>query len=62
MPAGKAARPPRAEIEAVRRPGLPISVHATGPPWAAGQIGALAEGELLGPDLQVIRGNAATEV
>ncbi len=50
-----------AEIEAARRLGLPISVHASGPPWAAGQIRAIAEAGLLGPDMQVVHGNAATE-
>ena len=50
----------RREIAAGRELGLPITVHACGPPTAAGQIAALAAAGLLGPDLQVIHANCAT--
>ncbi|MFL6072604.1 MAG: amidohydrolase family protein [Mycobacteriales bacterium] len=50
----------RAEIEAARGLGLPLSVHASGPRAAAGQIAALAGGGLLGPDVQVVHANSAT--
>ncbi|MFI5067360.1 MAG: amidohydrolase family protein [Streptosporangiales bacterium] len=50
----------RKEIEAARGLGLPVTVHASGPPSAAGQIAALAADGLLGPDLQVVHANCAT--
>ena len=50
----------RQEIEAARELGLPVTVHASGPPTAAGQIGVLAADGLLGPDLQVVHANCAT--
>jgi 5-methylthioadenosine/S-adenosylhomocysteine deaminase len=51
----------RAEIEAARGLGLPLSVHASGPRAAAGQIAALAREGLLGPDVQVVHANSATD-
>ena len=48
------------EMAAARELGLPITVHASGPPAAAGQIAALAGAGLLGPDLQVVHANSAT--
>src|SRR5207302_2864395 len=48
----------RREIAVARELGLPISVHAAGPRFAQGQIGALAD--LLGPDVQVIHANSAS--
>jgi 5-methylthioadenosine/S-adenosylhomocysteine deaminase len=48
------------EMAAARELGLPITVHASGPPAAAGQIAALAGADLLGPDLQVVHANSAT--
>jgi len=50
----------RAEIEAARGLGLPVSVHACGPRAAAGQIAAYAAGGLLGPDLQLVHLNNAS--
>jgi cytosine/adenosine deaminase-related metal-dependent hydrolase len=50
----------RQEIEAARALGLPVTVHACGPRSAAGQIAALAQAGLLGPDLQVVHANCAT--
>jgi cytosine/adenosine deaminase-related metal-dependent hydrolase len=50
----------RREIEAARELGLPVTVHASGPPAAAGQIAALAGDGLLGPDLQVVHATSAT--
>ena len=55
--------PPRVyqrEMAAARGLGLPVTVHASGPPAAAGQIAALAGAGLLGPDLQVVHANSAT--
>ena len=48
------------EIAAARELGLPVTVHASGPPAAAGQIAELAAAGLLGPDLQVVHANCAT--
>ena len=48
------------EMAAARELGLPVTVHASGPPAAAGQIAALAGAGLLGPDLQVVHANSAT--
>jgi cytosine/adenosine deaminase-related metal-dependent hydrolase len=50
----------RAEIEAARGLGLPVTVHASGPRTAVGQIRAIAREGLLGPDMQVVHGNNAT--
>jgi 5-methylthioadenosine/S-adenosylhomocysteine deaminase len=50
----------RQEIEAARSLGLPVTVHACGPRSSAGQIAALAQAGLLGPDLQVVHANCAT--
>jgi cytosine/adenosine deaminase-related metal-dependent hydrolase len=50
----------RREIEAARALGIPVTVHASGPRTARGQIAVLAAGGLLGPDLQVVHGNVAT--
>jgi len=50
----------RREIEAARALGIPVTVHASGPRTAQGQIGTLAAGGLLGPDLQVVHANCAT--
>jgi cytosine/adenosine deaminase-related metal-dependent hydrolase len=54
----------RAEIAAARTLGLPVSVHACGPPAAAGQVLAYADDGLLGPDLQLVHMNnaSATEI
>jgi len=51
----------RAEIGAARELGLPVTVHACGPRTAAGQIATLGRAGLLGPDLQIVHANAATE-
>lgn len=48
------------EMATARELGLPVTVHASGPPAAAGQIAALAGAGLLGPDLQVVHANSAT--
>jgi 5-methylthioadenosine/S-adenosylhomocysteine deaminase len=48
------------EMAAARELGLPVTVHASGPPAAAGQIAVLAGADLLGPDLQVVHANSAT--
>ena len=48
------------EMAAARELGLPVTVHASGPPAAAGQIATLAGAGLLGPDLQVVHANSAT--
>jgi 5-methylthioadenosine/S-adenosylhomocysteine deaminase len=50
----------RREIDAARGLGIPVTVHACGPRSAAGQIQALADAGLLGPDLQVVHANCAT--
>jgi cytosine/adenosine deaminase-related metal-dependent hydrolase len=50
----------RREIEAARALGIPVTVHASGPRTAQGQIAVLAAGGLLGPDLQVVHANCAT--
>jgi cytosine/adenosine deaminase-related metal-dependent hydrolase len=47
------------ELRTARRLGLPVTVHASGPRSAVGQIAALAE--LLGPDMQVVHANNATD-
>jgi 5-methylthioadenosine/S-adenosylhomocysteine deaminase len=50
----------RPEIEAARALGLPVTVHASGPRTAQGQVAVLAADGLLGPDLQVVHANCAT--
>jgi len=50
----------REEIAAARELGLPVTVHACGPPSAAGQVAAYAADGLLGPDLQVVHMNNAS--
>jgi 5-methylthioadenosine/S-adenosylhomocysteine deaminase len=50
----------RAEIETARGLGLPVSVHACGPRFAAGQLATYAAAGLLGPDLQAVHLNNAT--
>jgi len=49
------------EIAAARELGLPVTVHACGPRTARGQIGTLAAAGLLGPDLQVVHANCASD-
>jgi 5-methylthioadenosine/S-adenosylhomocysteine deaminase len=49
----------RAEAETARALGLPISVHASGPRFAQGQIAGLAD--FLGPDVQVVHANNASD-
>jgi cytosine/adenosine deaminase-related metal-dependent hydrolase len=48
-----------AEIAAARELGIPVTVHASGPPTARGQVGVLAAAGLLGPDVQVVHANVA---
>lgn len=48
------------EIDTARRLEIPVTVHACGPPWAAGQVHAIAEQGLLANDLQVIHANSAS--
>ena len=48
------------EFDAARELGLPVTIHACGPPHAAGQIDALAREGLLRPDVQVVHANCAT--
>jgi cytosine/adenosine deaminase-related metal-dependent hydrolase len=50
----------RPEFDAARELGLPVTIHACGPPHAAGQIEALTTEGLLGPDVQVVHANCAT--
>ena len=50
----------RAEIAAARELGLPVTVHASGPASAAGQVRTYAEQGLLGPDLQLVHLNNAS--
>jgi 5-methylthioadenosine/S-adenosylhomocysteine deaminase len=50
----------RAEIEAARGLALPVSVHASGPASAAGQVRTYSDAGLLGPDLQVVHLNSAS--
>lgn len=50
----------RPEFDTARGLGLPVTIHACGPPHAAGQIEALAREDLLGPDVQVVHANCAT--
>ena len=46
----------QAEIEAARKLGLPISVHASGSRPATGQIATIAKAGLLAKDMQIIHG------
>ena len=50
----------RSEFDTARELGLPLTIHACGPPHAAGQIEALTQERLLGPDVQVVHANCAT--
>jgi cytosine/adenosine deaminase-related metal-dependent hydrolase len=50
----------RAEIEAARGLRLPVTVHASGPAAAAGQVRTYSGDGLLGPDLQVVHLNSAS--
>jgi cytosine/adenosine deaminase-related metal-dependent hydrolase len=50
----------RAEIEAGRKLGLPISVHASGSRPAVGQIETISKAGLLGKDMQIIHANFAS--
>jgi 5-methylthioadenosine/S-adenosylhomocysteine deaminase len=50
----------RTEIAAARDLGLPVTVHASGPASAAGQVGTYADEGLLGPDLQLVHLNNAS--
>jgi 5-methylthioadenosine/S-adenosylhomocysteine deaminase len=54
------ARVYRPEFDTARELGIPVTVHACGPPHAAGQIEALATEGLLGPGVQVVHANCAT--
>jgi 5-methylthioadenosine/S-adenosylhomocysteine deaminase len=49
-----------AEINAARKLGLPVSVHASGSRPAIGQIDAIAKAGLLAKDMQLIHANKAT--
>ncbi len=51
----------KAEIEAARRLGLPISVHASGSRPAIGQVDGIGKAGLLGKDMQIIHANMATK-
>jgi 5-methylthioadenosine/S-adenosylhomocysteine deaminase len=51
----------RMELETARRLRIPVTVHACGPRSAMGQIGTLSEAGLLGPDVQVVHANMATD-
>jgi 5-methylthioadenosine/S-adenosylhomocysteine deaminase len=50
----------RAELAHARELGLPVTVHASGPASARGQLGVLAAAGLLGPDVQVVHANVAS--
>jgi 5-methylthioadenosine/S-adenosylhomocysteine deaminase len=50
----------RQELKAARELGIPVTVHASGPPSAQDQIATLARQHLLGPDVQVVHANCAT--
>ena len=49
------------EIAAARELGLPVTVHACGPRTARGQIATMAAAGLLGPDLQIVHANCASD-
>jgi 5-methylthioadenosine/S-adenosylhomocysteine deaminase len=50
----------KAEIEAARKLGLPISVHASGSRAATGQVATIAKAGLLAKDMQIIHGIVLT--
>jgi 5-methylthioadenosine/S-adenosylhomocysteine deaminase len=50
----------KAEIEAARKLGLPISVHASGSRAAIGQVATIAKAGLLAKDMQIIHGIVLT--
>jgi cytosine/adenosine deaminase-related metal-dependent hydrolase len=50
----------KAEIDAARKLGLPISVHASGSRPAIGQIDGIAKAGLLASDMQIIHANKAS--
>jgi 5-methylthioadenosine/S-adenosylhomocysteine deaminase len=50
----------KAEIEAGRMLGLPISVHASGSRAAIGQVDTIGKAGLLGKDMQIIHANFTT--
>jgi cytosine/adenosine deaminase-related metal-dependent hydrolase len=50
----------KAEIEAARKLGLPISVHASGSRPATGQVATIAQAGLLAADMQIIHGVVLT--
>jgi cytosine/adenosine deaminase-related metal-dependent hydrolase len=50
----------KAEIEAARKLGLPISVHASGSRPAIGQVATIAKAGLLAKDMQIIHGVVLT--
>src|SRR5215207_5527462 len=50
----------KAEIEAARKLGLPISVHASGSRPAIGQVATIAKAGLLAKDMQIVHGVVLT--
>src|SRR5579859_231494 len=50
----------RPEYDTARELGIPVTIHACGPPRAAGQIEVLAGERLLWPGLQVVHANCGT--
>jgi 5-methylthioadenosine/S-adenosylhomocysteine deaminase len=50
----------KGEIEAARKLGLPISVHASGSRPAIGQVATIAKARLLAKDMQIIHGVVLT--
>jgi 5-methylthioadenosine/S-adenosylhomocysteine deaminase len=50
----------KAELEAARKLGLPISVHASGSRSAVGQVDTIAKAGLLAKDIQIIHGVVLT--
>jgi|PersoiStandDraft_1058852.scaffolds.fasta_scaffold06472_1 5-methylthioadenosine/S-adenosylhomocysteine deaminase len=50
-----------AEIDAARRLGLPITVHASGSRPVIGQVDGFSKAGLLGKDMQIIHANMATK-
>jgi 5-methylthioadenosine/S-adenosylhomocysteine deaminase len=50
----------RREIEAARKLGLPVSVHASGSRPAIGQVNTINQAGLLGPDMQIIHATVVT--
>lgn len=51
----------KAELDAARKLGLPISVHASGSRAVAGQIDAIDKANLLGKDMQLIHAGFASD-